>query len=338
MVGIVGLADEKQRLRFDEFSESYALFVGRASKKIDKVGLLAIYSKVVCNRFALKDGNQNIIGVGLYPNLCRIGHSCRPTGAVVFHERTAIVVPTRSKSFPSPLDWSLISRCYPDVDPISTIETRKDKLKSEYFIDCHCELCEDAAANETMEAFACSKRSCLGRVAIVDGAFVCGKCGKEFDEKARNQAHQSLQRIDSLFDPEYSQRSLKDQLHCILDCVHFTQTILHKYNIKRLTVLKAAYDGCVLEKRHKEAINFGRQSLEIYRYYLDEFDPFLAAFTLNLATTCMHAGELDAASQLMHSIIDRCEHIYGKQSEALNYIDPSFEEILAKLSLGDMGL
>lgn len=112
------------------------------------------------------------IGVGIYPTVSLLNHSCSPNVLSLFHRNKLVIRAAKSLECGSEIYY-----CY---GPCIRRDTKKDRqvlLKSQYFFTCNCDSCSQNQEDET-RCLVCPE--CEGPVAYNrDRTNVCLKCHKE---------------------------------------------------------------------------------------------------------------------------------------------------------------
>lgn len=115
---------------------------------------------------------EHPIGVGIYPTICLLNHSCSPNIISIFHRNKFICRAASGLDCGTELNY-----CYgPSVNRMSK-KDRQTRLKDQYFFTCCCDSCVNHKENES-RALLCS--SCDGPVIYNnDFTHICLQCKKE---------------------------------------------------------------------------------------------------------------------------------------------------------------
>ena len=123
---------------------------------------------------SLLDGEvqERPIGIGLYPTISLLNHSCRPDILSIFQKNKFIARASRSLECGTEINY-----CYgPSVTRLSR-KDRQKRLKEQYFFDCTCDCCTNNIENEC-RALVCP--NCSGPVIYnEDFTHKCLKCQTE---------------------------------------------------------------------------------------------------------------------------------------------------------------
>ena len=96
--------------------------------------MFELFSKICINSFSILNEDLNEIGSGLYIRGSVLNHSCRPNAAIIFN---GIDLELRAIK---PID-SNEEVFINYIDPKSSRQERREKLRQQYYFDCHCFKC-----------------------------------------------------------------------------------------------------------------------------------------------------------------------------------------------------
>ncbi|XP_073528901.1 histone-lysine N-methyltransferase SMYD3 [Phyllobates terribilis] len=223
---------------------------------------LDCFCKLTCNSFTISDGEMQDVGVGLYPSMSLLNHSCDPNCVIVFegtrlHLRTVKEIPQGEE----------LTISYMDVKMPSHM--RQMQCQRQYCFTCDCHRCMSKDKDEDMLA------------------------GGE--ETSREMEH-SLPTLEEL----RSQGNLKEALNLCKKLINSSQ--LPNKNIHQLKALDLAMDLCIQLKMWEEALQYAVQTLEPYSLYYSNYHPVRAIQIIKVGKLQLHLGILpDAMSTLMQA-------------------------------------
>lgn len=97
---------------------------------------------------SLTEMREKPIGIGVYPTISLLNHSCSPNILSIFHRNKFIARAATSLEC-----GTEISYCYgPSVNRMSK-KDRQKRLKEQYFFTCNCESCQNNRENEARALF-----------------------------------------------------------------------------------------------------------------------------------------------------------------------------------------
>ncbi|KAG8444382.1 hypothetical protein GDO86_009534 [Hymenochirus boettgeri] len=186
---------------------------------------LEYFGKVICNSFTISDGEMQDIGVGLYPSMSLLNHSCDPNCVIVFEGRRLLLRTVKEISKREELTISYIDVKIPT-------EERQNQLFRQYSFTCEC-------------------HGCLLR-------------DKDEDMLAGNkQSTKDVKDLVSRLEELQSQNNTEEALRLCEDLINSSQ--LPDKNIHKLRILEIAMDSCIMLGQWEKALHFGKRSLEPYK-------------------------------------------------------------------------
>lgn len=159
---------------------------------------------------SLSNIKERPVGVGIYPTISLLNHSCSPNILSVFHRNRFLARAAKSLDCGTEINY-----CYgPSVTRMSK-KDRQKRLQEQYFFLCECECCTSGKENES-RALLCP--SCTGPIIYnQDMTHKCLKCHKENIIDARNSIktlstiHTQLERV------KLSQSDYQEKLESLQD-------------------------------------------------------------------------------------------------------------------------
>uniref|UniRef100_A0A452J5Y6 [histone H3]-lysine(4) N-trimethyltransferase n=1 Tax=Gopherus agassizii TaxID=38772 RepID=A0A452J5Y6_9SAUR len=98
-------------------------------------GFSPLFLQVTCNCFTISNGEMQDVGVGLYPSMSLLNHSCDPNCVIVFEGRQLLLRSVREIQIGEELTISYIESLMPSSE-------RQKHLKRQYCFECNCLLCK----------------------------------------------------------------------------------------------------------------------------------------------------------------------------------------------------
>lgn len=298
--------------------------------------ILSTYGMVKVNSFQITNEELHAIGVGLYLSLCRLDHSCQPNGRIIFRGKEALVVPVEKSGWKesevsmvdgqSVVHYELIQHSY--IDNLDTLENRRRILLRDYFFHCDCRGCQNSQRNAMMSSMFCSETlGCGGCMkAPVETtevmAYNCSECGKKISEVETvkmvlgtvNAGLQNLERMTKLSHPQVASE-LAGKLLCL------TEGVMGRWNIDKMKITRTAYELSVKLGQWENAIKYGTEVLEVYRFYLAPADPKLLTFLKKLAICCRNGKDLAKSKELIQPYKEKYGTLWGADSEAFREVE-----------------
>uniref|UniRef100_A0A8C9FXB7 [histone H3]-lysine(4) N-trimethyltransferase n=1 Tax=Pavo cristatus TaxID=9049 RepID=A0A8C9FXB7_PAVCR len=99
-------------------------------------GFFPLFLQVTCNCFTISNGEMQDVGVGLYPSMSLLNHSCDPNCVIIFEGYQLLLRSVREIQIGEELTISYIESLMPTSE-------RQKQLKRQYCFECDCCLCQD---------------------------------------------------------------------------------------------------------------------------------------------------------------------------------------------------
>ncbi|KAJ3051502.1 hypothetical protein HK097_007466 [Rhizophlyctis rosea] len=135
--------------------------------------MIELLCRFACNSISVSDGELVNVGVGVFPTLSLMNHSCDPNCAIIFNGRTATL-----RSIKDIDEGEEICQSY--LDLTERTSSRKKELRKRYFFDCRCSICEEEA-QDVRSRYKCPKEDCDGWLNVGDDLKIksatCTACG-----------------------------------------------------------------------------------------------------------------------------------------------------------------
>ncbi|EOY16201.1 Histone-lysine N-methyltransferase ASHR1 [Theobroma cacao] len=171
------------------------------------------FCKLSCNAHAIVDIEMEQLGIGLYPVMSIINHSCLPNAVLVFEGKLAVL---RAIAPVDEGDEVLISY----IDLGRTTRFRQDDLNGKYHFTCSCPRCCKFAKidDQILDALGCKNGKCDGFLVDKYGFYSsdqkleCNKCGlvrtSEAEKRAKGKIDPLLAKGRSDFSSGYFREAL----------------------------------------------------------------------------------------------------------------------------------
>ncbi|NXD70539.1 SMYD3 methyltransferase, partial [Eolophus roseicapillus] len=96
----------------------------------------ALFLQVTCNCFTISNGEMQDVGVGLYPSMSLLNHSCDPNCVIVFEGYQLLLRSVQEIQIGEELTISYIESLMPTSE-------RQKQLMRQYCFECDCLLCQN---------------------------------------------------------------------------------------------------------------------------------------------------------------------------------------------------
>ncbi|NXY02855.1 SMYD3 methyltransferase, partial [Pteruthius melanotis] len=95
-----------------------------------------LFLQVTCNCFTISNGEMQDVGVGLYPSMSLLNHSCDPNCVIVFEGYQLLLHSVREIQIGEELTISYVESLMPTRE-------RQKQLVRQYCFECDCLLCQN---------------------------------------------------------------------------------------------------------------------------------------------------------------------------------------------------
>lgn len=243
-----------------------------------------IFGIIKHNGFKLNDQRgQQAIGVGLFPNLCLVKHSCDPNCAVIFnngnqsalnsalHSKTRIELRALSKIS----EGQTLTVSY--VDNLNLSADRQKVLKDKFFFECTCNPCQQHTKDDLMMAVAESKPS-------ADKVKEVSAFSKDSLEKI--QAARTV-------------GNFHEVARLCTETLEKQENVLADTHLYKLRVLNSATEALSYLRCYSEAAEYARRMIEGYAKLYHPNSAELGLAVMKAGVTHWHAGQIENGHGLL---------------------------------------
>ncbi|KAM7118129.1 histone-lysine N-methyltransferase SMYD3 isoform 1-T1 [Ciconia maguari] len=202
------------------------------------IDFFQIFTKVTCNCFTISNGEMQDVGVGLYPSMSLLNHSCDPNCVIIFEGYQLLLRSVREIQIGEELTISYIESLMPTSE-------RQKQLMRQYCFECDCLLCQ----NPEKDA-----------------------------EKLAGEEHVWKEVKDAVNEVRYpkSKEEWEQVLARCQNLLSSNMGRLPDTNVYQLKMLDCAMDACINLESWEEALYYGSRTLGPYRLYYPGFHPLRA--------------------------------------------------------------
>ncbi|XP_032776086.1 histone-lysine N-methyltransferase SMYD3 isoform X5 [Strigops habroptila] len=200
--------------------------------------MLLELNEVTCNCFTISNGEMQDVGVGLYPSMSLLNHSCAPNCVIVFEGYQLLLRSVREIQIGEELTISYIESLMPTSE-------RQKQLMRQYCFECDCVFCQ----NQEKDA-----------------------------EKLGGEEHAWKEVKDAVNEVRYpkSKEEWEQVLARFQNLLSRNTGRLPDTNIYQLKMLDCAMDACINLESWEEALSYGSRTLGPYSLYYPGFHPLRA--------------------------------------------------------------
>ncbi|XP_038617029.1 histone-lysine N-methyltransferase SMYD3 isoform X1 [Tachyglossus aculeatus] len=236
--------------------------------------ILESFAKVICNGFTISNGEMQEVGVGLYPSMSLLNHSCDPNCVIVFEGTSLFLRAVREIQTGEEL-----TICYLDV--LLPSQERQKQLKEQYCFACDCIRCKTQDKDVDMLA------------------------GEEPSWKEVKDAVDTVEELQS-------QKKWERVLATCQALINNHKDRIPDRNIYQLKMLDCAMDACINLSLWEDALLYGRRTLDPYRLYYPGFHPIKAIQVMKIGKLLQHQGMFREALETLKEAFDLLKVTHGR--------------------------
>ncbi|XP_023488370.1 histone-lysine N-methyltransferase SMYD3 isoform X2 [Equus przewalskii] len=308
------------------------------------------FAKVICNSFTICNAEMQEVGVGLYPSMSLLNHSCDPNCSIVFNGPHLLLRAVRDIEAGEEL-----TICY--LDMLMTSEERRKQLRDQYCFECDCFRCQtqdklcpllQLSWNPVGSAQRIVPVEAAGRLIwfLVDGEeFVwMTKLRKSLPDKGNGICREDA---DMLTGDEHVWKEVQESLKKIEELkahwkweqvLAMCQTIISSnserlpdINIYQLKVLDCAMDACINLGLLEEALFYGIRTMEPYRIFYPGSHPVRGVQVMKVGKLQLHQGMFPQAMKNLRLAFDIMRVTHGREHSLIEDLILLLEECDANI-------
>ncbi|XP_075396709.1 histone-lysine N-methyltransferase SMYD3 isoform X1 [Tenrec ecaudatus] len=264
-----------------------------ASQLPPSFDILTALAKVICNSFTICDPEMQEVGVGLYPSISLLNHSCDPNCSIAFNGPHLLLHAVRDIEMGEEL-----TICY--LDMLMTTEERQKQLRDQYCFECDCFRCQTQDKDADM---------------------LTG------DEEVWKEVQESLKKIEEL----KAQWKWEQVLAACQSIVSSNSARLPDINIYQLKVLDCALDACIHLGLWEEALGYGIRTMEPYRTFFPGSHPVRGVQAMKVGKLQLHQGMFPEAMKNLRLAFDILRVTHGREHSLIEDLMLLLEECEANM-------
>eukprot|EP00062_Callorhinchus_milii_P013242 gi/632961137/ref/XP_007896590.1/ PREDICTED: histone-lysine N-methyltransferase SMYD3 isoform X1 [Callorhinchus milii] len=254
---------------------------------------LHLFGQVTCNCFTVSDGEMQEVGVGLYPSVSLLNHSCDPNCVIVFEGKQLLLHAVRHIQAEEELTVSYI-------DVMATSQERQKQLEKQYFFTCDCHRCETRHKDTEMLA------------------------GEEESWKELKASVPKVEELQSAKDWE--------QMVAVCQATLDKDRALPDNNLYVLKMLDLGMDGCIHLARWEDALQYGARTLRPFQLYYSGPHPVRGVQLMKVGKLQYHQGMLSQALDTLKQAFDILKVTHGKEHSLSQSLQQLLGECEVELS------
>ncbi|XP_054516992.1 histone-lysine N-methyltransferase SMYD3 isoform X7 [Pan troglodytes] len=249
--------------------------------------------KVICNSFTICNAEMQEVGVGLYPSISLLNHSCDPNCSIVFNGPHLLLRAVRDIEVGEEL-----TICY--LDMLMTSEERRKQLRDQYCFECDCFRCQTQDKDADM---------------------LTG------DEQVWKEVQESLKKIEEL----KAHWKWEQVLAMCQAIISSNSERLPDINIYQLKVLDCAMDACINLGLLEEALFYATRTMEPYRIFFPGNHPVRGVQVMKVGKLQLHQGMFPQAMKNLRLAFDIMRVTHGREHSLIEDLILLLEECDANI-------
>eukprot|EP00249_Psilotum_nudum_P015021 c25124_g1_i1 orf=280-1665(-) len=290
------------------------------------------FCRFACNAHIICDEELRPLGIGLFPVLSIINHSCHPNSIIMFEGKHAVI-----RAIETIEAGTEVTVSYVELGASTT--TRQKELKEQYFFNCNCLRCmnpgnlEGTAEDGFLEGFRCLNGTCKGALVLYSGgkrSLACQACGfvrmESEVQKEVKEAENALKEANDFF----SSGKIYDARHAYEHGQQLQAKVLHPYNVRLMRTYDDLLKVCMSLEDWTSALKYCRHSISIYQKAYPPCHPLLGLQFYTCGKLEWYLGNAKEAVKAMSRAMEILEVTHGSQSELVRNLCSALREAQAE--------
>ncbi|CAL9223388.1 unnamed protein product [Arabidopsis halleri] len=323
--------DEKQMLLYAQMANLVNLILQFPS--VDLREIAENFSKFSCNAHSICDSELRPQGIGLFPLVSIINHSCSPNAVLVFEEQMAVVRAMDNISKDSEITISYI-------ETAGSTLTRQKSLKEQYLFHCQCARCSnvgkplDIEESAILEGYRCSNEKCTGFLLRdpEEKGFVCQKClllrSKEEVKKLASDLKAVSEKAPASPSAENKQAAI--ELYKTIEKLQVK--LYHSFSITLMRTREKLLKMLMHVEIWREALNYCRLIVPVYQRVYPATHPLIGLQFYTQGKLEWLLGETKEAVSSLIKAFDILRISHGTSTPFMKELSAKLEEARAEAS------
>ncbi|XP_059504711.1 histone-lysine N-methyltransferase SMYD3 isoform X4 [Stegostoma tigrinum] len=273
--------------------------IPNASQLPPGLSLLHLFGQVKCNCFTISDGEMQEIGVGLYPSMSLLNHSCDPNCVIVFDGKQLQLHAIRQIQADEEVISYGLTISY--IDVMATSAERRRQLETQYCFTCDCERCETADKDSDMLAG---------------------------EQRAWKEIKESIPKVEEL----QSAGNWEEVVDVCQAFIDKNRDVVPDTNLYLLKMLDAATDSCIHLARWEDALCYSVRTLRPYQLYYVGSHPVRGVQLMRVGKLQHHQGKLKQAVNTLKQAFDILTVTHGREHPLTDNLQQVLAECEAEIS------
>ncbi|ESQ50674.1 hypothetical protein EUTSA_v10022664mg [Eutrema salsugineum] len=331
MVSHMSELDEKQLMLYAQMANLVNLVLQLPS--IDLKEIAENFSKFSCNAHSICDSELRPQGIGLFPLVSIINHSCSPNAILVFEEQMAVVRAMENISKDSEVTISYI-------ETAGSTLTRQKSLKEQYLFHCECAGCSnigkphDIEESAILEGYRCANETCTGFLLRDpdEKGFVCQKCkllrSKEEVKKLAGDVKTVSEKAPASPSAENKQDAIA--LYKAMEKLHIR--LYHSFSITLMRTREKLLKMLMEVESWREVLNYCRLIVPVYQRIYPATHPLIGLQFYTQGKLEWLLGETEEAVRSLAKAFEILRISHGTSTHFMKELSEKLDEARAEAS------
>lgn len=283
------------------------------------------FCRFACNAHTICDLELRPLGVGLYPVISIINHSCHPNCILLFEGKQAYIRAIEEIS-----EGTEVTVSYVELG--ENTATRQKNLRDQYFFDCTCLRCLGQApclADNQLEGFVCSASNCRGLLVSDQGdpdKMVCQACDKRSDKGTLSK---QMSNFDTLLDKAltvFSAGNLLETKHLLERVDKMQAQIFQESSLHRIKTYESLLKVCMALEDWMSSLSYCHKAISAYRRVYQPNHPLLGLQFYTSGKLEWYLGKTANAVESYRQALNILEVTHGSNSQLVHNLKAALQE------------
>lgn len=323
--------DEKQLMLYAQMANLVNLILHFPS--IDLKEIAQNFSKFSCNAHSICDSELRPQGIGLFPLVSIINHSCSPNAVLVFEEKMAVVRAMENISKDSEVTISYI-------ETAGSTLTRQKSLKEQYLFHCQCARCSnigkphDIEESAMLEGYRCANEKCNGFLLRDpdDKGFVCQKCMLLRSKEEVKKLAGDLKTVSEKSPASPSAENKQDAIALYKTMEKLQEKLYHSFSISLMRTREKLLKMLMEVESWREALDYCKLIVPVYQRVYPETHPLIGLQFYTQGKLEWLLGQTEEAVSSLIKAYDILRISHGTSTPFMKDLSEKLDEARAEAS------
>ncbi|XP_010467589.1 PREDICTED: histone-lysine N-methyltransferase ASHR1 [Camelina sativa] len=323
--------DEQQMLLYAQMANLVNLILQLPN--VDLREIAENFSKFSCNAHTICDSELRPQGIGLFPFVSIINHSCSPNAILVFEEQMAVV-----RAMDKIPKDSEITISY--IETAGSTLTRQKSLKEQYLFHCQCARCNnfgkphDIEESAILECYRCANEKCTGFLLRdpEEKGFVCQKCLLLRSKEEVKKLASDIKRVSEKAPASPSAENKQATIELYKTIERLQVKLYNSFSITLMRTREKLLKILMDVESWREALNYCRLIVPVYQRVYPATHPLIGLQFYTQGKLEWLLGETKEAVSSLTKAFDVLRISHGTSTAFMKELSAKLEEARAEAS------